>query len=66
MPKVKFVKKKEFKHKNAKGELEEQLKNETLKKYGAVLGKDHPFNKVKKKKEIKDFEEIFIKKKEKS
>tara|TARA_R110001592_G_scaffold85314_1_gene251959 strand:+ start:1007 stop:1240 length:234 start_codon:yes stop_codon:yes gene_type:complete len=61
MPKLRFTKKKEFKHQNAKGELEEQLKADLLKKYGKTLGADHPFNKMKEKKEIKDFEKIFNK-----
>ena len=63
MAKLRFTKTKEFKHPNAKNLLDKQLKNEVLKKYGLMLGYDHPFNKVKEEKKTKDYEKIFIKKK---
>jgi len=51
-----------FKFPNAKDKLEKNKpKNEELKKYGKVLGKSHPFNKLKEEAKFKDMEKHFIK-----
>jgi len=51
-----------FKFPNAKDKLEKNKpKNEELKKYGKVLGKNHPFNKLKEEGKFKDMEKYFIK-----
>jgi hypothetical protein len=50
-----------WKHPNAKDKLDKNLKDEELKKYASILGKDHPFNSLKDKEKFKDMEKHFIK-----
>tara|TARA_R110001632_G_scaffold49166_1_gene123424 strand:- start:197 stop:439 length:243 start_codon:yes stop_codon:yes gene_type:complete len=57
----KSSKPKNWKFPNAKDKLNKNLKDEVLKKYGPMLGPDHPFNNLKEKEKFKDMEKHFIK-----
>tara|TARA_R110000868_G_scaffold796_5_gene5836 strand:+ start:1331 stop:1579 length:249 start_codon:yes stop_codon:yes gene_type:complete len=61
MPKYQISKQKVWKYPNAKDKLEKKLKNDELKKYGSVLGDEHPFNKLKEQPVFSDMEKHFIK-----